>query len=112
MALRQGRADEALSHFRAALQHRAVEWNIDSYEDCLANAYLELGRADEAIAEYERVLKINPNYPLAQYHLGQAYERKGDSARARAAYARFLQGWQAADADIPEVIAAKARLVG
>ena len=28
--------------------------NIDSFEDCLANAYLELGRAREAIAEFER----------------------------------------------------------
>jgi superkiller protein 3 len=111
-ALRQGRTDEALNHFRAALSHRAVEWNIDSYESCLADALLELGRADEAIAEYERILKINPNYPLAHYHLGQAYERQGDAPRARAAYERFLQSWREADADAPEVIAAKARLAG
>ncbi|MGE0127767.1 MAG: tetratricopeptide repeat protein [Blastocatellales bacterium] len=102
VALRQGRAEEALQHFRAALRHRAVEWNIDSFEDCLANAYLELGRLDEAIGEYERILKINPRYPLIAYHLGQIYERKGEMARARAAYEQFLQDWQGADADIPE----------
>ncbi len=110
VALRQGRADEALNHFRAALQHRAVEWNIDSFEDCLANAYLELGRPDEAIAEYERILRINPRYPLAAYHLAQAYERKGERAQARASYDRFLEIWKDADPDIPEVIAVKARL--
>jgi tetratricopeptide (TPR) repeat protein len=110
VALRQGRVEEAINHFRAALQHRAVEWNIDSFEDCLANAYLELGRWDEAIGEYERVLKINPRYPLAAYHLGQIYERKGETARARAAYEQFLQDWQAADADIPEVRQAAAWL--
>jgi tetratricopeptide (TPR) repeat protein/DNA-binding winged helix-turn-helix (wHTH) protein len=110
VALRQGRAEEALRHFHAALPHRAHEWNIDSFEDRLANAYLELGRLDEAIAEYGRILRINPRYPLAHYHLGQAYERKGERERARTAYERFLQVWQAADSDIPEVIEAKQRL--
>lgn len=110
LALRQGRSEEALEYLRAALAHRAVEWNYDSYEDCLARAYLELGRADEAIAEYERILRINPRYPLAEYHLGQAYERKGARAQARAAYERFLQIWKDADSDIPEVMAAKASL--
>jgi tetratricopeptide (TPR) repeat protein/DNA-binding winged helix-turn-helix (wHTH) protein len=110
VALRQGRADEALQHFRAALQHRAVEWNIDSFEDCLANALLELGRYDEAIAEYQRILKINPQYPLAHYHLGQAYDHKGDREKARAAYQRFLQIWHNADADVPEILAAQRRL--
>ncbi len=110
LALQEGRTDEALNRFRAALQQRAVEWNIDSFEDCLANALLELGRNDEAMAEYERILKINPNYPLAQYRLGQAYERKGDRDKAREAYQRFLQVWKDADSDVPEVIEARARL--
>ena len=109
VALKQGRAAEALNHFRAAVQQQSLDWSYDSYEDCLANAYLELGRVDEAIAEYERVLKINPHYPLAQYHLGQAYERKGEAERARAAYRSFLQSWREADAELPEVIEAKAR---
>ncbi|QQS46983.1 MAG: tetratricopeptide repeat protein [Acidobacteriota bacterium] len=107
-ALRQGRAEEALGHFRAALRHRALEWNIDSFEDCLANALLELGRWDEAIAEYERILKNNPNYPLARYHLAQAREGKGD--RALEAYQDFLRLWKDADPDIPEVIEAKRRI--
>jgi tetratricopeptide (TPR) repeat protein/DNA-binding winged helix-turn-helix (wHTH) protein len=108
--LKTGRTSEALEHFREAIRYQAAEWNIDSFEDCLANAYLELGRDDEAIAEYERILKINPRYPLAHYHLGQAYERQGEPDKARAAYERFLQIWQDADADIPEVIAARQRL--
>jgi tetratricopeptide (TPR) repeat protein len=83
-----GRANEAVEHFREAMRHQATEWHVDSFEDCLAN------------------------YPLAHYHLGQAYERKDDRMRARAAYERFLQVWKEADADIPEVIEAKARLAG
>ncbi len=110
VALKQGRAEEALNHFRAAVQQQPLDWSYDSYEDCLANAYLELGRVDEAISEYERILKINPNYPLAHYHLGQAYERKGDGGNARVAYQRFLQSWKEADADLAEIRAAQTYL--
>ena len=83
---------------------------MDLYEDCLANAYLGAARVEEAIDEYQRILRLNPNYPLAQYHLAQAYQRKGQPAEARTAYERFLQIWKSADADIPEVVNAKREL--
>src|SRR5204863_9537021 len=91
--LKSGHATEAIEKFKEALQHRAPT-NLDAYEECLANAYLELGRLDEAIAEYERILKLNPNYPLVHYHLAQAYERKGQTDQARARYARFVEAWK------------------
>ena len=105
--LRFGKSAEAIENFKDALRHRPATWNIDTYEDCLANAYLELGRLDEAIAEYERILKLNPNYPLANYRLAEVYARKGQVDLAKASYARFLQTWEEADQDLPEVIAAK-----
>jgi tetratricopeptide (TPR) repeat protein/DNA-binding winged helix-turn-helix (wHTH) protein len=108
--LETGRSLEAIDDFKAALSHRPQTWTADAFEDCLANAYLKLGRLDEAIAEYERILKLNPNYPLVHFHLAQAYERKGQADQARAEYERFLQVWKDADADIPEVIAAKRAL--
>ena len=49
----------------------------------------ELGRTEEAIAEYQCILKLNPNYPLVHYHLAQAYELKGRNDQARAEYERF-----------------------
>jgi tetratricopeptide (TPR) repeat protein len=111
LALKSGRNDEALEHFRSALKEGAPVYDVDPFEDCLANAYLQLGRTDEAIAEYERILRLNPNYPLAHYHLAQAYERKGEKEQARRYYEQFLQIWKDADADIPEVIAAKQSLL-
>jgi tetratricopeptide (TPR) repeat protein len=110
VALRSGRAAEAIEYFKQAVSQRPMAWNIDAFEDCLAKAYLELGRFDEAIAEFERILRLNPNYPLAYYHLAQAYERKGLPAQARTSYERFLQVWKDADADIHEVIAARKKL--
>jgi len=102
-----GRSTEGIANLKEALKHGPLNWDVDPLEDCLANAYLELGQLDDAIAEYDRILKLNPNYPLVQYHLGQAYERKGQNAQARESYERFLQVWKEADDYIPEVIAAK-----
>ena len=98
--------------FRQAVSHRPQTWHMDAFEDCLANAYLELGRLDEAIAEYERILNLNPNYPRVHYHLARAYERKGHNDQDRAEYERLLQVWKDADADVPEIFMAKKRLSG
>jgi tetratricopeptide (TPR) repeat protein/DNA-binding winged helix-turn-helix (wHTH) protein len=112
LELKSGRPAQAIERFKEALQYRPPIWNIDAYEDCLANAYFELGRWDEAIAEYERILRLNPNYPLVHYRLAQAYERKLQRDRARAEYEQFLQVWSNADSDIPEVVSARKALSG
>ena len=108
--LRDGRAAEAIEDFKEALKRYPPYWSSDSYEDCLANAYLESNMLDEAIAEYARIIRLNPNFPLAHYHLAQAYERKGDNDQARINYDRFLQVWTLADPDIPQILDARQRL--
>jgi DNA-binding winged helix-turn-helix (wHTH) protein/tetratricopeptide (TPR) repeat protein len=107
IALKKGQTDEAIRTFTEVIKRQAPPWNIEAFEDCLANAYLELGRFDEAVAEYERILRLNPNYPLARFYLAQAFERKGQPHQARDAYQSFLDTWRDADADIPELITAK-----
>ena len=110
LALLKKHDQEALESFQAAVRCLPPVWNVDAYEDCLANAYLKLGLLDEAINEYQRILELNPNYPLVHFHLAEAYERKGQQDKARGEYERFLQVWHDADADIPEVVIAKRRL--
>ncbi|MGI8733735.1 MAG: tetratricopeptide repeat protein [Pyrinomonadaceae bacterium] len=110
LALRRGQSAKSIEHFKEALRHPPIIWMIDPLEDCLANAYLEVGQLDDAINEYERILRLNQNYPLAHYRLAQAYERKGQQKQALAAYERFLQVWKDADADLPEAITARQRL--
>lgn len=112
VALKNGQPDEALENFRESLRHSPATWDIDSLEDCLANAYLELGKFDEAAAEYERILRLNPNYPLARFYLAQAFERKGQITEARENYRLFLENSKNADANIPQIISAKKYING
>ena len=110
LALRAGQSSEAISWFQQALKHLPPSSGLDKYDDCLANAYLKFGNADAAIQEYERILRWNRSYPLAEYHLAKAWELKHDPVRARAAWQAFLAIWKRADMDIPEVIEAKSKL--
>jgi tetratricopeptide (TPR) repeat protein len=70
--LQQGNDPQALAAFKAALQHLPPSSGMDSYEDCLANAELQLGDFKQAASEYDRILRLNPNYPLARAHLAEA----------------------------------------
>jgi tetratricopeptide (TPR) repeat protein/DNA-binding winged helix-turn-helix (wHTH) protein len=110
LALKREQSAKSIEHFKEALRHPPIIWMIDPLEDCLAKAYLEVGQPDEAIKEYDRILRLNPNYPLAHYHLGQAYERQGQQQQARASYERFLKVWKNADAEVPEIIYARRAL--
>ena len=108
--LKTGDSQGAIGHFKLALQHLPPSSGIDLHEDCLANAYLDLGMNSEAIAEYKRILKVNANYPLAYYHLGLAYQRIHDRANAVMTFQRFLQASASADQDSPPVLQAKGYL--
>ena len=69
-------------------------------------AYLSAQRANEAVVEFEKILKwrgVVQNQPiaaLAHLCLARAYALKGDTAKARSAYQDFLDLWKDADPDI------------
>jgi tetratricopeptide (TPR) repeat protein/DNA-binding winged helix-turn-helix (wHTH) protein/TolB-like protein len=104
IALKTGDAQAALGNFKSALEHLPPTSGIDMHEDCLANAYLQLSMFPEAIAEYQRILKFNFNYPLVYFHLGQAYQRAHQRPQAIAAYEHFLESNPTADQNSPPVL--------
>jgi tetratricopeptide (TPR) repeat protein len=110
-AMKAGHTDEALRLFDDSQRRAPFYWNIDTSVGCLARAYLDLGRFDQAVSEYERLSRVNPNWALTHYWLGVAYEGAGEQCKAHAAYERFLQIWKGADSDLPEVIKAKERVI-
>jgi tetratricopeptide (TPR) repeat protein/predicted Ser/Thr protein kinase len=88
---------------------------LPSFE--LASAYLDSGNDAEAAARFERIVNggtQRANSPIdfvrSLYFLGQISERKGDGARARDYYARFVKYWGEGEMDREKVAEAKKRL--
>ena len=98
----------AVRTFQQAVAKRTPLYAVDWYEDCLANAYLRLGRFDEAITEYRRVLAIYPRLAMSWYGLAKAHLAKRQDEAAREAFQKMLEIWQLGDPEIPEL--AEARL--
>ncbi|MBI3988243.1 MAG: tetratricopeptide repeat protein [candidate division NC10 bacterium] len=69
-----------------------------------ALAYTQQGRVDKAIAEYETILKVDPNDFAVNNALGDLYARRGDTDQAVARYIRLGELYRA-DGDAVKAIA-------
>jgi tetratricopeptide (TPR) repeat protein/tRNA A-37 threonylcarbamoyl transferase component Bud32 len=121
-----GAIEFAKGNFQAAAKHfeKLAEeegWVKGSYfqeRTMLGRTYLESGRLDEAVSEFEELLSSYSSGRLywaiwsvkAYYYLGLAYEKSGWNKRAIEKYEEFLDIWKDADPGIPEVEDAKERL--
>jgi tetratricopeptide (TPR) repeat protein len=83
----QGRWDEALQPYLAALQH-APNQSYIAVE--LANNYIALGEIDQAIAVLSSIIERNPRDTAVLFSLGNAHTRNGDFDRAFEYYRRCL----------------------
>ena len=94
-------------------------YNQPWLKDVLARAYWKKGDLDAAVAEYRKLMTIDPSNqvrwmisPLYHYRLGRVLEEKGDKAGAAVEYKKFLEYWKDADPGLPEVEDARKRLAG
>jgi len=92
-------------------------YNTPYPRDVLARIYQKQGAQDQAIAEYERLIKFNPDskdrsliHPLHYYRLAKLCEQRGWKGKAIEHYEKFLTLWHSADPGTPEVEDAKKRL--
>jgi predicted Zn-dependent protease len=75
----------------------------------LGELYLEDDRPREA-SVYLEAMRSSGVPHVANFLLGRAYTELGEQVKARAAYVRFLQAWEEADPDLPQVDEARAAL--
>jgi tetratricopeptide (TPR) repeat protein len=68
---------------------------------------MDMGRPAEARKHFEETLRRTPGRPKAIAGIARAAEALGDSATAKAQYTRLIEMWKSADADRPELLAAR-----
>lgn len=85
---KQGKYEEALVNLQRALEFAPTDVE---YLDMLANAYMELGRLNEAKKVLEQANTIDKNYALAHYDLGVVLSRmEGKQEEALQCFKRAL----------------------
>jgi tetratricopeptide (TPR) repeat protein len=73
----------------------------------LARALLEGGHPAEALAAYDRALKLSPGRSAAVLGRARLLARLGRADEARRAYAQLMASWKDADADLPDLAEAR-----
>ena len=56
----------------------------------VAMEYVKAGQLKEAVDEFQTLIGINPQYPAAYFHGGQALEKLGQLDEARALYQKGI----------------------
>ena len=88
LLLEEGRVDQAMEHFRAAVAARpaAPKAHVN-----LGVGLATLGRRDEALAEYETAVRLDPRLALAHYNLGLELAERGRLDEAMARYEEAIR---------------------
>jgi tetratricopeptide (TPR) repeat protein len=109
----EGKRDEAL------LAVKDLEWVKDKlgywstpydhafFMDSIGLIFEQLDLPQEAERAYRDALAYNPHYALAHFHLGRLMLGAGRTADARAQLDLFETQWATADANAPELLAAR-----
>jgi tetratricopeptide (TPR) repeat protein len=110
----EGKNDEALATMRAAAdredgseKHVVVPGPLMPARELLGDMLMELGRASEALAQYEASIAKEPNRFRGLYAAGFAAERAGDRARARRHYDKLVAVTAGAEGKRPELARAR-----
>ncbi len=117
LALAENNKDDALRLLGAAAEaeeatdkHPVTPANVASTRELLGEMLLELGRPDDALAQFERSLKREPNRFRAIYGAARAAETSGNRKEARRYYTQLQTVARDHDTERRELSQAKAFL--
>jgi tetratricopeptide (TPR) repeat protein len=102
--------DEAVRLMRRAADRQDAEGKAETdipAREMLASMLLELNRPQEALAEYEQSMKVDPNRFNGLYGAARAAELAGKPAEANSYYATLLKNCPNAHSDRPELTRAR-----
>jgi DNA-binding SARP family transcriptional activator/tetratricopeptide (TPR) repeat protein len=113
IALASGRARDART-----LLAQATDTTLNGFRlGLFADTYEALGAVDSALTAAEQLAREERvgdeqqfEWLRGQFLVGRLAERKGDVAKARAAYAAFAERWKQGDADHPLLVEARRAL--
>jgi tetratricopeptide (TPR) repeat protein len=117
IAFAEGKRDEAIEQLRRAAaeedslgKHPVSPGAMLPVRELLAESLLEIGRAGEALVEFEASLHLNPGRFNAVYGAAKAAEKAGKRAEARRYYAQLVTLGKADDGTRTELGEARAYL--
>ena len=76
----------------------------------LADLLLEMNRPAEALEEFEKSMKVDPNRFNGLYGAGRAAELLGDRKKERSYYSQLLKNCATSQSKRPELAHARARM--
>jgi Tfp pilus assembly protein PilF len=80
--------DKAKEQFEKVFE---VDPNSNNARVGIASVLIAEGKLDEAEAQLQKAVTLNPDPSLALYRLGQVYEKKGDVQKAMETYRGALE---------------------
>jgi len=113
LAFTENRNDEALKLLRAVAEKQDIEGKGEielPAREMLADMLLEMGKPEDALAEYEKSLKTDPNRFNGLAGAAKAAELTHHSEKARTYYAQLLKNCEGQQSDRPELAQARSLL--
>ena len=113
IALARRRPLEAISALEASLPYDQTDYSLAFLR---GQAYLDLARPEQALAEYRKIVgnpgvdPASPQAPLAHLGMARAYALQGDHVASRTEYEHFLANGKNSDPDAHIFTVAKAEL--
>jgi len=106
----QGKDQEAIELLRTLAEKQDSEGKGEielPAREMLADMFVEMNRPEDALAEFEKSMKVDPNRFNGLYGAGRAAELAGPPDKMRSYYGRLLRNCAPAQGKRPELVRAR-----